>query len=214
MQALLVQGATATQSIRLDNYSSQHSSGALVQHSKPFDPANSAGAIPDAFVDLRMHRIDGHDGIKIRVTNLVTQESVERLLVAKAFGFQGKISDSILFVRRSGVDEMDEDNMIDNFNYGAAPGITYGGTFLPRGSKFWRFMQPGVGVNMSLLDFDDGQMSRNDIEIGMGVQVSLMDNVLQFTPGSNLQAETHRRFFAVGLSLVNQTTRLQDLVAQ
>ena len=100
VEALLVQGATATQSIRLDNYSSQHSSGALVQHSKPFDPATGAGATPDAFVDLRMHKIDGYDGIKIRVTNLVTQESIERLLVPKAFGFRGKISDSILFVRR------------------------------------------------------------------------------------------------------------------
>ena len=38
---------------------------------------------------------------------------------------------------------------------------------------------------MSLLDFDNGQISRNDIEIGMGIQLSLMDNVLQFTLDSN-----------------------------
>ncbi len=34
-------------------------------------------------------------------------------------------------------------------------------------------------------------MNRNDIEIGRGLQLSLMDNVPQLTLGSDLQAESY-----------------------
>ena len=225
VEAFLVKGTTSTRVTPIDNYLSKDASGNPVFHDKPFNPGIGATIVPDTYLMLSELDAENFDAIQIRVTNLQTQESLVRVLMPRPFGFRVKVSDSLLFIKRRGVSDKEKMMGVDDFNFGAAPGVTYGGTFLSRGNNFWRFLQPGVGINVSFMDWDDptfdlatGQFaqgtSSNDIEIGLGVQVSLMNNILQFTYGWNLQAEQDRSYFGVGVSFVNLSTRLTGLIAQ
>jgi hypothetical protein len=228
VEAELIKGATRTQVVPIDNYASKrddNSQVVVVRHDKPYDPAAGFKEVPDTFIYLPSLDINNYDAIMIRVTNVQTQEAIERYLTPRPFGFRVNTSDSLLFVRRRGVTSEEESEGIEDFNFGPTPGVTYGGIYLPRKNGFLRFLRPGVGINLSFMDWDDstfdpatGQFATgtdsNDIEIGLGVQVSLFSNILQLSYGWNLQAEQDRQYFGVGVSFVNLANRLTGLIAR
>ena len=50
------------------------------------------------------------------------------------------------------------------------------------------------------------------MNIGLGVQFSLFNNVLLFSYGANLQAEQNRGYFGIGVSFINLSTRIAQLI--
>jgi hypothetical protein len=175
-------------------------------------------------INLRAVGADTADQIEIRVTNLVTQEALSRILIPRPFGFRAKVTDSLMFLKRLGVSKTDQANGVEDFNFGPSPGFTYGGTYLSRGNNFVRFLRPGTGINVTFtnwkepsFDLATGQFvkgtSSTSIQTGMGVQFSLFNNVLQFTYGVNLQVKQDRTYFGIGVSFVNLAQKLKGLIA-
>ena len=144
--------------------------------------------VPNTTLNLSGLRANDADQIEIRVTNLATQESLVRILKPRAFGFRVGVTDSLLFLKRLGVAQEDG---LDAINFAPAPGVTYGGTYLSREGGFVRFLQPGVGLNVSFMNWKDPAFDvatgkfvsgtkRSDLNIGLGAQFSLFNNVLLF----------------------------------
>ena len=222
----------------IDNYVSRQTSGqpaagaggapatnvavAYVFSDKPYD-GDIYRVVPDTILNLSGLGVKDADQIEIRVTNLATQESLVRILTPRAFGFRVDMTDSLLFLKRLSVSEQDQQDGVDAVNFGPAPGITYGGTYLPRGNRFLRFLQPGVGLTVSFINWTDpafdlttgkfvGGTKSSNVNIGLGAQFSLFNNVLQFSLGTNLQAEQNRGYFGIGVSFVNLGTRIAQLI--
>jgi len=198
--------------------------GTIVYHDKYFNPAIGAGT-PDTEFNLAGTQAGAADFIEIRVTNLMTQESLTTTLIPQRFGFHAKITDSLMFVKRLGVNNTTKTTGVEAFNFGPSPGVTYGGTYLARGNGLVRFLQPGFGVNVLFTKWSDPAFDAStglfvagtkasDIQTGIGPQVSLFGNVLQFTYGWNLHAEQKRQYFGIGVSFVNMATKLTSLVAK
>ena len=198
--------------------------GTIVYHDKYFNPAIGAG-IPNTEFNLAGTQAGAADFIEIRVTNLMTQESLTTTLIPQKFGFHVKVTDSLMFVKRLGVNGSTKTTGVEAFNFGPSPGVTYGGTYLARRNGLVRFLQPGIGVNVLFTKWSDPAFDAStglfvagtkasDIQAGIGPQVSLFGNVLQFTYGWNLHAEQKRQYFGIGVSFVNMATKLTSLIAK
>lgn len=198
--------------------------GTIVYHEKYFDPAIGAG-IPNTELSLAGTQAGAADLVEIRVTNLLTQECLAIALVPQKFGFRVKVADSLMFIKRLGVNSAAKAAGVDSFNFGPSPGVTYGGTYLARGNGFVRFLQPGTGVNVVFTKWSDpafdvstGQYvagtKAGDIQTGLGAQFSLFGNVLQCTYGWNLQAAQKRQYFGIGVSFVNISTKVAGLISK
>ena len=201
------------------------SSGTIVYHDKFFNPAIGAGVIPNTEIILRGTQAEGADSLEVRVTNLVTQQSLITILTPEIFGFRVKVADSLMFIKRLGVSSSDRTAGVEDFNFGPSPGVTYGGSYLSRGNNFLRFLQPGAGINLLFtkwgepaFDISTGKFvpgtKASDIQTGLGGQASLFGNVLQFTYGANLQVDHKRSYFGVGVSFVNLTSKIAGLVSK
>lgn len=229
VEAFLVRGSTSSLITPIDNYVSKGESGgkgssAVVYHDKPYDPSIGATVVPGTMINLKAIGAGTADQIEIRVTNLVTQEALSRILTPRPFGFRAKVTDSLMFLKRLGVSDTDRANGVEDFNFGPSPGFTYGGSYLSRGSNFARFLRPGVGINVTFTNWKEPSFdlatgkfvkgtSSTSIQTGMGIQFSLFNNVLQFTYGANLQVKQDRTYFGIGLSFVNLTSKLKGLIA-
>lgn len=75
-------------------------------------------------------------------------------------------------------------------------------------NKFWNFLEPSIGVNVSYVDFsvDD------DVEIGSGLVLGLFNNKILFTGGINLNntgsGESNPFYFGIGFSFANLASKL------
>jgi hypothetical protein len=199
--------------------------GTIVYHDRFYNPEIGAGAMPATEFNLLGTQAGGADFIEIRVTNLQTQEAMITTLAPKQFGFRAKVSDSLMFIARRGVGASAKTAGVDAVNFVPSPGVTYGGTYLPRAGSFGRFLQPGIGISLLFTSWKDpafdvstGLFAKGtkaaDMQIGLGPQISLFGNILQFTYGWNLQANLKRQYFGVGVSFVNMTTKIASLIAK
>jgi hypothetical protein len=218
VEAFIVKDGATTPIAPINNYVSPMDSGddriTYVKHIKSFDgPSGPMKVVPDTTLDLRTVNLAGIDHIEIRIKNLSTTETLTRLIKPQPFGFRPAATDSLFFLRRLGVDAQDEEAGIKDVNFGPAPGVTFGGTFLSRGNGFTRLLQPGIGVNVSFMNWDDaafdvatGQFAAgttsSNVNVGMGPQFSLFNNVLQFTVGWNLNVRTRRPYFGIGVGFI------------
>lgn len=177
--------------------------------------------------------------------------SMEFSLGVDHFGFRRRISDSFLFVERQGVSSSDgaaaesagaeeaastgEEVTVSTpaeARFVPTPGVTLGWHLRPRKPtlfsggykqrKFLRWLEPGVGINVSFPRFgnkvtkfdrvadqsnvDIAQVtfeeSDDDIDIGVGVVASFFDNRLQLTYGWNLSEDEKRQYIGIGFSFV------------
>ena len=146
-------------------------------HDKPYD-MEPGQQVPDTMLNLSGLRANDADQIEIRVTNLQTQESLIQILKPRAFGFRVSVTDSLLFLKRLCVSQEDG---VDTVNFAPAPGVTYGGTYLSRKGGFIRFLQPGVGLSVSFMNWKDPAFDvatgkfvsgtkSSDLNIGLGAQ--------------------------------------------
>lgn len=217
-------GTTVTPIVPILPYVFNDASGKVVSQSAAYDPGPPNGPgprsmVPNTSIDLQAAGAAGADDIVIRVVNLSNQETLEVHLTPRPFGFRTKTSDSFLLVKRLGVHSAEQALGFDRSNFSPAPGVTFGGVFTGRNS-LGRFLQPGVGVNVSFISWSDpaigkttGQptpgTSTSSVQVGTGAMFSFFSDVLQFTVGANLNADRHRGYWGVGFSFVNLAERLK-----
>lgn len=225
-------GATQNAPLPIDNYyvlvrdkSGTITDVTVIDQAVINNGAEISGFLPDAVVDLTSQSLSAGDQVRIRVTNLSTQESIDKLLTVVDFGVIGEVKDSFFFLNRLGVSAAKPVEGVDNVNFGPAPGVTYLWTVSTRKHDFLRVLRPSFGVNVSFTDWDDpafnqatGQFAAgtnaSDIEITTGVVGGMFDGIVQFTYGWNLNVEQKRTYFGLGFSFVNVVDRLGKLIAK
>ena len=224
VEIFLIRDATVSRVAPLDNYLSGNGDS-ITYHDRPYNPSSMLTVVPDTYFNLRRLNLETGDQIEIRITNRSTQESLVKLLSPRPFGFNIRVADSLLLLKRISVSNEDREEGVAAFNFGPAPGVTYSGVFLHRDNRFVRFLRPGIGFNVSFTDWDDpaldiatGKFAKgtksNDVEIGMGILVSFFDNALQLSYGFNLHVEKRRQYVGVGVSFVNISSRVSSLLEQ
>lgn len=166
--------------------------------------------IPDTTLDPNRFEEKNVDHIEIHVTNRRTNERIIRTITPRKLGFRVRTTDSVLFLKRL---NSSKEEGVAAVNFAPSPGVTFGGTYLVRKNRLFRALRPGIGLNATFLNWKDPTYDSNtkrylpntrgsDVNIGMGVQFSLLNNVLMFSYGANLQAEKSRFYYGIGLSFV------------
>jgi len=225
-------GATQNAPLPIDNYyilvrdkSGSVTDVTIVEQAVINNGSEVSGFLPDAVIDLTSQSLATGDQVRLRVTNLSTQESIDKLLTVVDFGVIGEVKDSFFFLNRLGVSATKPVEGVDNVNFGPAPGVTYHWTISTRKRNVWRVLRPSVGANVSFTDWDDpafnqatGQFAAgtnaSDIEITSGVVGGVFDGIVQFTFGWNLNVDQKRTYFGIGFSFVNVVDRLGKLIAK
>ena len=218
VEAFQTKGSDRDRIAHIDNYVSQKTSEttgevkiAFKFTDRPYDGQNgSSASVPDTILDPNRFEEKDVDQIEVHVTNLATEERMVWLFKPRRLGFRAKTTDSFLFVKRLNTSKAEG---VAAVNFAPSPGVTFGGTYLVRKNRFVRALTPGMGLNATFLNWKDPTYDPDtkkylpntrgaEVNIGMGVQVSLFNNVLVFSYGANLQAERSRWYYGIGLSFV------------
>lgn len=218
VEAFQTKGGDRDRIAHIDNYVSQKESetngGVTITFKftdRPYDGQNGRfPRVPDTILDPNRFEEKDVDQIEIRVTNLATKERMVWLFKPRKLGFRAKTTDSFLFVKRLNTSKVEG---VAAVNFAPSPGVTYGGTYLVRKNRFVRALRPGIGLNATFLNWKDPTYDPDakkylpntrgaEVNIGMGVQASLFNNVLVFSYGANLQAERSPWYWGIGLSFV------------
>jgi len=199
----------------------------------------SKGIRKRAFEQLKTHLATGSialqdyqakdgDRLTITVESLPANASTGGIpvvfyITVKKYGAKIQWSPSLLFVRRLGVTDTEASPPatstaapINRINFAPSPGMTFGIAYFKRGStrgeKFLRALGPGVGMNVTFMNFNDPSFdlstekfvntSGTNVQIGAGVVGSLFDNKLQISYGWNLNVEKRRSYFGVGFGFL------------
>ena len=218
VEAFQTKGGDRDRIAHIDNYVSQQDSetdeGVKITFKftdRRYDGQNGRfPRVPDTILDPNRFEEKDVDQIEIHVTNLATKERVVWLFKPRKLGFRAKTTDSFLFVKRLNTSNLEG---VAAVNFAPSPGVTFGGNYLVRKNRFVRALHPGIGLNATFLNWKDPTYDPDakkylpnvrgaEVNIGMGVQVSLFNNVLVFSYGANLQAERSRWYYGIGLSFV------------
>ena len=189
-------------------------------HDKPYDPDKSKH-VPNTIIDPKRLLEKDVDQIEILIINLKTKERLVFFLQLRELGFRAQITDTFMFFQRRG-DGLEDG--VDPVNFSPAAGTTFGTIWLPRDNNVFkkpiRVLRPGIGVNASILNWNDlkfddsGRVTDGSrgskLNVGLGVQFSLFNNILMFTYGANLQAERNRRYFGIGISFIQLTGAISE----
>lgn len=143
---------------------------------------------------------------------------------------------SAFYLRRLGEVRNDKGEIIAA-NFAAAPGVTFGPIFYSRGltrdndlgiwrpsssglDRFWSVLAPGVGVNVSFMNFATGDFdpsikdstgkivggfrstTSSSIQVGTGLTGSLFANAVQFAYGWNLNVSEKRSYWGIGFGFL------------
>ncbi len=220
VEAFQTKGGDRDRISHIDNYFSQKDSDpddggtvtiAFEFTDRPYDGQNGRfPSVPDTILDPNRFEEKDVDQIEIHVTNLATEERMVWLFKPRNLGFRAKTTDSFLFVKRLNTSNGEG---VAAVNFAPSPGVTFGGTYPARRNTFVRALSPGIGLNATFLNWKDptydsdakkylANTKGSEVNIGMGIQVSLFNNVLVFSYGANLQAERSRWYYGIGLSFV------------
>ncbi len=167
---------------------------------------NLINSIPDVTLPLKKLGLEVDDQVAI-VVSLLPRESRDKPppeqfradFHVSHWGWQAarwrEVKGQITFVRPE---------KGDNFapRAGVAALWNFHGKATKRKSRL-RAVAPGLGIGATFLDFDDDE---DNVEVGLGVTVSLFQDLLHLTYGYNLQAETPdggRTYFGIGVSLTD-----------
>lgn len=118
----------------------------------------------------------------------VVLESGKQALFVEAYGGYWITSGGLLLVDpRSSVSR--------NINYDPRVGVGYHYHVGIKGSDFWnRSLNPGFGISMAMLDFDDDQR----FEVGLAASMTLLNDTLWIGYGRNFQAKAN--YFYLGFN--------------
>lgn len=73
----------------------------------------------------------------------------------------------------------------------------------PKLCDAYHWLQPGFGVHLAALDQTD-----DELEIGLGAQVSLWEGLLMFGTGANLSARENRTYWLIGGDIIGWTDKI------
>ena len=177
-------------------------------HDRPYEPDQGReGRVPNTIIDPGRLIEKDVDQIEIRIINRKTRERTVYYLRLRELGFRAKIRDTFMFIKRRGAEEP-----LDPINFAPVPGVTFGTTWFPRerNTKFFntclikpiRALHPGLGLNASIMKWNDPALKGTRLNVGLGVQVSLFNNIIMGTYGVNLQAEHARWYYGIGISFL------------
>ena len=190
---------------------------AFESHDRPYEPDQGReGRVPNTIIDPERLIEKDVDQIEIRIINRKTRERTVYYLRPRKLGFRTKIRDTLMFIKRRGAKKLLEDSPsrepLDTVNFDIAPGMTFGTTWFPRERnhklannlifKPIRMLHPGIGINASILKWNDPALKGTRLNVGLGVQISLFNNIIMGTYGINLQAEEARSYFGIGISFL------------
>ncbi|MEE9553934.1 MAG: hypothetical protein V3W18_06510 [candidate division Zixibacteria bacterium] len=168
-------------------------------------------------------------------------------LHVRDFGFSLKTSDTLLMIKRLNVGSIQDDELIGSvmegsadsrevpldYNYVPTAGVTFGGTYYARRSK-WHgipaFIKPGLGINVSFPRFgskiasysaiavDDTTIERsisidessNVVDLAMGLALTLFDNTIILTYGRNLTSEKKQDYWGIGFNFLKIAGVVKD----
>ena len=179
-------------------------------------------------VSLPDYQAKDGDRLTITVESLPADSStggvpVVFYIAIKKYGAKIQWSPSLLFVRRLGVTDAEvtpptgsNAAPLNRVNFAPSPGMTFGVAYFKRGQskgdKFMRAVGPGIGMNVTFMNFDDPSFdlatqkfvntTGTNVQVGAGVIGSLFDNKLQFSYGWNLNVEHRRSYFGVGFGFI------------
>lgn len=153
-----------------------------------------------------------------------TEKEAARVLrirvTAEELGVVRRITDSALFLKRF-VDREDQDGD-DDVALTPTPGVTLGWTYRARRGALLRFLNPGVGINVSFPAFaptaqqtDPGASdaeSGSRLHVAVGGVVSLFDNAVMVTYGWSLTARQNRTYWGLGFSFGRALTAAREAV--
>lgn len=116
------------------------------------------------------------------------------------FGLYSAFSAHLIFVDRQKKGAPgDPDN-----DFAAAPSVSWTMHYKVRvepegdaGSAVWDFFNPGVGVNIGALDFED-----ENFQVGLGAHLTFFDDLLQVGVGYNLNADDDNEYIFVGIGIL------------
>jgi hypothetical protein len=190
---------------------------------------------------ISLQNAGAKDGDRLIVTVLVPGEgntqgiSVPFDIAIKRYGWKPQVADSFMFVHRQGLTLKDLSGNtnpgnpgLNRVNFAPSPGVTFSVIYLRRGDdrwdKFVRALGPGIGMNVSFMNFNDpsfdqstGQFTNTtglNIQEGAGIVGSFFDNKIQFSRGWNLNAARKRQYWSVGFGFIEITKEVAKYVKQ
>ena len=179
-------------------------------------------------ISLQDYQAKDGDRLTITVESLPASASTGGIpavfyITLKKYGAKIQWSPSLLFVRRMGVTDSEANppasstaSPVNRINFAASPGMTFGIAYFKRGNsggdKFLRALGPGVGMNVTFMNFSDPSFDLStlkfvnttgtNVQVGAGIVGSLFDNKLQFSYGWNLNVEKRRSYIGVGFGFL------------
>jgi hypothetical protein len=190
---------------------------------------------------ISLQNAGAKDGDQLTVTVEVRGEgeaqgiAVPFEIAIKRYGWKPQVADSFMFVHRQGLtlQELSSSNNpgnagLNRVNFAPSPGVSFILTYLRRGDnpwdKFLRAMGPGIGMNVSFMNFNDPSFDQStgkftnttglNIQEGAGIVATFFDNKLQFSRGWNLNAARKRQYWAVGFGFIEITKEVAKYVKQ
>lgn len=150
------------------------------------------------------------------------------------FGWRQRVSPSAFLLNRPGVTRDDSQpdatgqvsDTINPVNYSPSPGVNYVFTYSgtrerTRFGRFMSFIEPSLGVNATLMDFNDESVNltnllnaneeairnlilrgESDVQLGLGGVVTLFGNKMQVTYGANLGVDRKRGYLGFGIDFL------------
>ena len=145
------------------------------------------------------------DGQRRVYRELPTQEfSVDK------FGLISKWSGNLIFVDRKGAGQPGDPQI----NFDPTPALGWTLHYAPLTEKTssgwdktWKFLNPGAGVSIAALDFED-----KGTQIGIGAHLTFFNDLLQVGYGYNLNAISDRRFVFIGIGISEGINQLGGLL--
>jgi hypothetical protein len=151
--------------------------------------------------DLDILRTDAEDGDSLEIVAEVRTapdadpfHEERRSVTIRTFGWSSNVSGGLIFVKSIDV---------DTSNFKPEPVATWRIGYLPRpednsfGAALGRALRPGIGFHVATLDFS----SDASVEMGAGVNVHLLADLVQVGYGWNLTVKEKRPYWYLGIGL-------------
>jgi hypothetical protein len=201
------------------------------------------GSLKDADVLVSQTGANDGDDILITIWNNQNTQTKQRALTirlrARRFGVVRRITDSFLFINRLGASQASSNaaiaaaskrassgtdtasaNTADPAQFVPTAGVTLGWTYYARTDKFWRFVEPGGGINVSFPQFKSTITSftpsgtagtastvtvqqQGSVDVAVGPVLTLFDNAVQATLGWDLTAPKKQFYWGLGFSFIS-----------
>ncbi|MEK6210060.1 MAG: hypothetical protein AABM64_06760 [Pseudomonadota bacterium] len=139
----------------------------------------------------------------------VLRELPDREFAVDKFGLVSKWSGNLIFVKREGEGETGDPKI----NFDPAPGLSWTLHYVPltgetssAGDKAWKFLNPGAGLSLAALDFED-----KGVQLGIGVHLTLFNDLLQLGYGYNLNAGSDPQYIFIGIGFTEGINQLSGM---